>query len=106
MDMHSREQYLERLQEEYRHANKKQRGRLLDEARKRTRLNRKVLIRKLAHPALPKIKRKRRRRRPTYDAAVIQALVKIWEIFDYPCEQRLGPTAENGQLGSLPTQST
>jgi hypothetical protein len=51
MDMHSREQYLESLREEYRRAGKKQKKRLLNEARKRTHLNRKVLIRKLAHPA-------------------------------------------------------
>jgi hypothetical protein len=51
MDMHSREQYLESLREEYRQGNKKQKKRLLNEARKRTRLNRKVLIRKLGHPA-------------------------------------------------------
>src|SRR3954447_10540808 len=60
MDMHSREQYLEQLREEYRHASKKQKSRLLNEARKRTRLARKVLIRKLAHPANvkePKAKR-------------------------------------------------
>ena len=50
MDMHSREQYLETLREEYRRASKKEKGRILSEARKRTRLNRKVLIRKLAHP--------------------------------------------------------
>jgi hypothetical protein len=49
MDMHSREQYLERVREEYRRATKKQKTGLLNEARKRTRLHRKVLIRKLAH---------------------------------------------------------
>ncbi len=42
--MHSREQYLERVREEYRNAEKKTKTRLLTEARKRTRLNRKVLI--------------------------------------------------------------
>ena len=45
--MHSREQYLAALREEYLRANKRQKTRLLNEARKRTRLNRKVLIRKL-----------------------------------------------------------
>ena len=46
--MHSREQYLAALREEYLRGNKKRKTRLLNEARKRTRLNRKVLIRKLA----------------------------------------------------------
>jgi hypothetical protein len=48
MDMHSREQYLKALREEYQRASEKRKKRLLNEARKRTRLNRKVLIRKLA----------------------------------------------------------
>ena len=51
--MHSSEQYIEQLREEYRRASKKQKTRLLNEARRRTRLARKVLIRKLAHPAKP-----------------------------------------------------
>ena len=50
MDMHSREQYLETLREEYRRAGKQEKSQLLNEARWRTRLNRKVLFRKLAHP--------------------------------------------------------
>jgi hypothetical protein len=62
MDMHSREQYLEALRQERRGASKKQKKRLLNEARKRTRLNRKVLIRKLAHPAPVKAAKRRRRR--------------------------------------------
>ena len=47
MDMHPREQYLESLREEYGGADKKQKTRLLNEARKSTRLNRRVLIRNL-----------------------------------------------------------
>jgi len=89
--MHSREQYLERLREEYRGATKKQKQRLLNEARKRTRLNRKVLIRKLAHPAPVKAARKRRRRGRTYGVEVKAPLALMWEIFDYPCGQRLAP---------------
>jgi len=90
MDMHSREQYLERVREEYRKADKEGKSRLLDEARKRTRLNRKVLIRKLAHPVKARTK-KRPSRKPTYIGAVLTALIKVWEIFDYPCGQRLAP---------------
>jgi hypothetical protein len=48
MDMHSRNQYLRQLRIEYlRTKSKNDRGRLLDEAQKRTGLNRKYLIRKL-----------------------------------------------------------
>ena len=91
--MHSREQYLERVREEYGKAGKRAKTRLLNEARKRTRLNRKVLIRKLAHPPKPN-PGKRGPRTATYGAEVVTALVKVWEIFDYPCGQRLAPALE------------
>ena len=89
MDMRSREQYLDSVRQEYRQASRKQRTRLLNEARKRTGLNRKVLIRKLAHPAQAQAPRKRARRGASYGADVVTALVKVWELFDYPCGQRL-----------------
>ena len=44
MDMHSREQYLARVREEYGKGNKRAKTRLLNEARKRARLNRKVRV--------------------------------------------------------------
>ena len=91
MDMHSREQYLESLREEYRRGNKKQKTRLLNEARKRTHLNRKVLIRKLAHPAKVRVSQKRPPRKASYGVEVLVTLVQVWEIFDYPCGQRLQP---------------
>ncbi|MGH8338537.1 MAG: integrase catalytic domain-containing protein [Candidatus Acidiferrales bacterium] len=89
--MHSREQYLERLREEYRNAGKKTKTRLLNEARKRTRLNRKVLIGKLCHPAAVKQKKKGGPRQPAYGKEVLGGLIQVWEIFDYPCGQRLAP---------------
>src|ERR1700687_1203000 len=90
MDMHSREQYLARVREEYSKAGKRGKTRLLNEARKRTRLNRKVLIGKLAHP--PKAEPgKRGPRQATYGAEVVTTMVELWEIFDYPCGQRLAP---------------
>jgi hypothetical protein len=99
MDMHSREQYLERVREEYSKAGKRGKTRLLNEARKRTRLNRKVLIGKLAHPPKPEPGR-RSPRKATYGADVVTALVKLWEIFDYPCGQRLAPAVRE-QLEKL-----
>lgn len=99
MDMHSREQYLERVREEYRKAGKRGKTRLLNEARKRTGLNGKVLIGKLAHPAKAN-PGKRGPRRATYGADVISVLVKVWEIFDYPCGQRLVPAVRE-QLDRL-----
>jgi hypothetical protein len=91
MDMHSREQYLERVREEYRNADKKSKTRLLNEARKRTRLNRKVLIGKLGHPAAIRQKKKRGPRRRVYTREVQAALIEVWGLFDYPCGQRLAP---------------
>jgi len=48
MDMQSRNQYLKELRTEYlRTKSRKKRGKLLDEAEKRTKLNRKYLMDKL-----------------------------------------------------------
>jgi hypothetical protein len=92
MDMHSREQYLASVRQEYRSAkSRKQKTRLLNEARKRTKLNRKVLIRKLAHPPTAARPRRRSRRKSVYDSAVVTTLIAIWEIFDFACGQRLQP---------------
>ena len=48
MDMYSRDQYLKVIREEYLKKTKLEKGRLLDEAEKRTGLRRKYLIRKLS----------------------------------------------------------
>ncbi len=85
--MHSREQYLETLRNEYHRAGKQEKTRLLNEARRRTRLNRKVLIRKLSHPAKPN--RLRPKRGASYGTEVLSALVRCWELFDFACGQRL-----------------
>lgn len=86
--MNARQQYLKELGKEYSRADEKGRGRLLDEAEKRTSLHRKYLIRVLNHPPAPG-PRKRRRRRAEYGAAVVTALVEVWDIFEQPCGQRM-----------------
>ena len=91
--MHSREQYLARVREEYGKARKRGKTRLLNEARKRTGLNRKVLIGKLAHPPKPE-PGKRGPRMASYGAAVLSTMLELWENFDYPCGQRLVPGIE------------
>jgi hypothetical protein len=87
--MRSGEQYLENVRQEYRQASRRQKTKLLNEARKRTGLNRKVLTRKLAHPAKTRHKGKRGSRGASYGPEVVAALVKLWELFDYTCVQRL-----------------
>ena len=89
--MHSREQYLAALREEYLRGNKKQKTRLLNEARKRTKLNRKVLIRKLTRVPAVVDKPKRRERARTYGVELTTPLIRVWELFDFPCGQRLAP---------------
>ena len=77
MDMNAREQYLETLRGEYRRGSKKLKTRLLNEARKRTRMNRKVLIRKLAHPTPIKAQGKGRVGGVIYGADVVRVLVRL-----------------------------
>lgn len=89
--MHTRKQYLRELRKEYERACPAERGRLLDEARKRTRLNRKYLIRLLNRRPRPIRLRGRRGRPRAYGADVLTALVELWEMFEYPCGQRLAP---------------
>lgn len=90
--MHSREQYLEEVRKEYVRANKQGRSKLLNEARRRTRLNRKYLIRILNGGKTAAAKQPARRTRSrSYGVAVLSSLVEVWEIFDYPCGQRLEP---------------
>lgn len=90
--MHSRKQYLEEIRKEYGQADLEKRGRLLDEAERRTRMNRKYLIRVLNRGCRKRRGRQVRRGRPrAYGAEVLTALVAVWEMFEYPCGQRLAP---------------
>lgn len=86
MDMHSKHQYIEEVRKEYLGSSREVKSQLLDEAVKRTAMNRKYLIRRLA-AAYEITQRKKRSMR--YGGDVGDVLVKVWEIFDYPCGQRL-----------------
>jgi hypothetical protein len=88
--MHASKQYLAEVRKEYERADESGRSRLLDEAEKRTKYNRKYLIRVLNREPRPElVKRGRRKRKAEYGAAVVTALVEIWDIFEQPCGQRL-----------------
>lgn len=105
MDMYSRNQYLQELQKEYLGGNRKDKTTLLNEAEKRTGLARKYLIRKVSvRNGWPNKSRKKRKQ--VYDGQVVAALARLWEIFDYPCGQRLAPLLKTEvdrlrQLGEL-----
>ena len=91
MNMESRNQYLVELRSEYlKNKSKKKRGELLDEAEKRTKLERKYLTQKLKpKSSLDKLKSQRKKRETYYDNSVKPALIRMWKIFDCACGQRL-----------------
>jgi hypothetical protein len=91
MDRHACNEFLRDLREEYVLARKKVKTALLDEAEKRTGQARKVIIRKLSQPKLLVARPPAARRKRRYDSAVKGALVQLWELFDFPCGQRLAP---------------
>ena len=92
MNMESRKQYLKEIQKEYLKASKRTKTSLLREAEKRTGLNRKYIVRKLSAKTnwekSPKAKPTRSRE---YTSDLTIHLVKLWDIFDNPCGQRLKP---------------
>jgi hypothetical protein len=91
MNMQSRNQYLIELRTEYlKNKSRKKRSELLDEAEKRTKLNRKYLMDKLKPKSnLDKLASERKKRKQYYDNSVKPALVRMWKIFDCACGQRL-----------------
>ena len=91
MDMHSRIQYLKKLQERYFQAHsKKEKSSILDEYCKNTNQNRKHVISRI-NSSFSSKPRKRRKRKCIYDGYVKATLAKVWDIFDQPCGQRLAP---------------
>lgn len=90
--MHSRKQYLKEVQKEYLSLNKKQKIKLLNEAEKRTGMNRKYITRRLSvKTKWDKLPRIYSSRSPEYSSDLISPLVCLWDIFDEPCGQRLKP---------------
>jgi len=91
MNMESRNQYLVELRSEYlKTKSKLKRGKLLDEAEKRTMLERKYLTQKLKPKSnLDKLKSQRKKKEQYYDNSIKPALVRMWQIFDNACGQRL-----------------
>ena len=96
MDMNSKKQYLQDLQKEYLKSGKKEKSQLLDEAVKRTGQNRNYLVRRLsAGTVWVKPKRAAASRSRQYGSDLLLPLVKLWDIFDKPCGQRLRSSIAN-----------
>lgn len=92
MDMESKKQYLKSLQREYVKSSKPKKSSLLDEAEQRTGLSRNHITSKLSPKTnWNKAKRSRTTRHRQFSCDLIIHLVKIWDIFDQPCGQRLEP---------------
>jgi len=92
MSLKIRMEYQKVLRERYWKAKgRREKSRILDEYCSNTGQSRKYAIRRLR--AGPRSTRARKRRW-IYDGEVIAALAKLWEIFDYPCGQRLKPLLE------------
>ena len=91
MDMKSRNQYLKEVRDEYlKTKSKKKRGQLLNEAEKRTKLERKYLTQKLKPKSnLDKKPESRKKKKEYYDNSIKPALVLMWKTFDKSCGQRL-----------------
>ena len=91
MDMHSRNEYLKVLRETYLKAKtRKEKSCILDEYCGNTGQARKYVIRKI-QPGVELGPRQRKKRKESYDGQISAALAKVWDIFDYPCGQRLKP---------------
>jgi hypothetical protein len=89
MTIDERRKYLRKMQKRYAKANRKERGRLLDEMEQVTELNRKYLIGLMKGSLKRKPRRKQRGRK--YGAEVEDALRVIHESLDYICAERLTP---------------
>lgn len=94
MNFEARNQYMEILRERYLNASKKERGRILDEYCRNTGQDRKYSIKKFRYKVKLKKKGERKPKKEYYDGLVKAALARVWEIFDYPCGQRLEPLLE------------
>ena len=93
--MRATKQYLQDVQKDYLKAGRAQRGLLLDEARNRTGYNRKYLIDRLSVKTQWNKERKFAKRNKEYTADLIAPLVKLWDIFDCPCSERLKSAIED-----------
>lgn len=92
MSQKSKKELIKKAKGRYLRSTKESKGKILDELCANTNLHRKYLIERLsAKIDLNYANPINQKRKETYDANDVFYLKKIWEIFDYPCGQRLEP---------------
>lgn len=106
MNLEAKQQYMDTLRERYWKGSKKEKGGILDEYCRNTKEDRKHAIKKFNYKVKIKKKEDRKKRSEHYGGEVRAALSRMWEIFDYPCGQRLEPllkreTSRLRKLGEL-----
>ncbi len=95
MSLPSRRELVSRTKKRYLKSDKGQKGLMLDELCEHTGLCRNYLMQLLSPRKDLTFKSVvNRKRREQYDGRVIAALARIWQLFDYPCGQRLHPMME------------
>ena len=94
MSIKSKKEYMETLRERYWRGNKREKGAILDEWLRNTGENRKYAIKKFRYKVKLKPQDHRKIRTRIYGKDVEETLIKVWEIFDRPCGQRLVSSLE------------
>ena len=92
MSLPTRTELIKKIKGRYLRSSKQEKGNILDELCVNIGLKRKYLINRLsAKTDLDYSNPINRKRTEKYGMDVVYYLKKIWEIFDYPCGQRLAP---------------
>src|SRR3989339_477982 len=89
MNIEAKKQYMQTLRERYLNADKKGKTVILNEYCRNTGQDRKYSIKKFRYKIKLKNPEDRKKKTEIYDNSIKPTLVKLWEIFDYPCGQRL-----------------
>lgn len=95
MSLPTRKELIKRAKGRYLKSSKQDKSKILSELVINTRLNREYLTNRLSPKVdLDYVNPLNRKRHEKYGMDVVFYLKRIWEIFDYPCGQRLAPMME------------
>lgn len=94
MTQPTKKELIRLTKERYLKADKKEKSIILNEFCRNTKFNRKYAIRifQPKYDYFKITKRGRKRRKQIYDSELIRLVIKIWEVLDYPCGDRLQPS--------------